>query len=205
LAERRRARFVASKRFPTFRCRRVFDAPRALVFAAYTEPQHLTHWWGGEGDPTLSVCEVDLRVGGAWRFVFTTAAGEVVASFGKYIEIDPPRRLRFTIALRDAERLRPEGIVTIMFDEVVGGTSVSLTTEFPSMTDRAAWSPEGARGGSLRAMRQLSAYLDRVSPRRKASPGRTSPPGGRLPGRPVQVDLTDSLTARSPPVVGGQR
>jgi uncharacterized protein YndB with AHSA1/START domain len=75
---------------------RLFDAPRQLVFEVMTKPEHVKRWWGrlGEGY-TVPVCEIDLRVGGKWRFVNKHPQGEA-AFYGEYLEISPPGRLVFT-------------------------------------------------------------------------------------------------------------
>ena len=67
---------------------RVFDAPPELVFEAMTKPEHVRQWWGrlGEGY-SVPVCEIDLRVGGKWRFVNRHPKGEA-AFHGEYLEID---------------------------------------------------------------------------------------------------------------------
>ena len=78
------------------RMTRLFDAPRHLVFEAMSRPEHISQWWGrlGEGY-SVPVCEVDLRPGGAWRFVNRHPNGE--AGFhGVYREIAPPERVVFT-------------------------------------------------------------------------------------------------------------
>ena len=75
---------------------RLFDAPRALVYEAMTRPEHIREWWGRLGDGySVPVCEVDLRVGGKWRFVNRTPQGEA-EFYGVYQEIQPPDRLVFT-------------------------------------------------------------------------------------------------------------
>jgi uncharacterized protein YndB with AHSA1/START domain len=78
------------------RMTRLFDAPRILVFDAMTKPEHVRQWWGclGEGY-SVPVCEIDLRPGGAWRFVNRHPKGEA-AFHGEYREIAPPSRLVFT-------------------------------------------------------------------------------------------------------------
>src|SRR5215471_19105490 len=80
---------------------RLFDAPRELVFEAMTRPEHVKQWWGqlGEGY-SVPVCEIDLRVGEAWRFVNRHPRGEAVF-YGEYREIDPPGRLVFTEIFAD--------------------------------------------------------------------------------------------------------
>ena len=67
---------------------RLFNAPRELVFEAMTRPEHVMRWWGCLGDGySVPICEIDLRVGGAWRFVNRHPKGEVAFS-GEYLEID---------------------------------------------------------------------------------------------------------------------
>src|ERR671930_1017794 len=72
--------------------RRVFDAPRRLVWEALTKPEHLSRWWGLRGS-TLTVDRMDLRPGGGWRFVSRGADGKEDAFRGEYREIVPPERL----------------------------------------------------------------------------------------------------------------
>src|SRR4051812_22434060 len=83
------------------RLTRLFDAPRPLVFEAMTRPEHVKQWWGrlGEGY-SVPVCEVDLRVGGKWRFVNRHPRGEA-AFHGEYREINPPSRVVFTEIFED--------------------------------------------------------------------------------------------------------
>src|SRR6478609_9237223 len=78
------------------RLTRLFDAPRALLFEAMTRPEHVKRWWGLLDDEhSVIVCEVDLRVGGAWRFVGRGPRGEY-AFHGVYREIAAPERVVFT-------------------------------------------------------------------------------------------------------------
>src|SRR5678815_4754004 len=74
---------------------RLFDAPPRLVFEAMSKPEHIRRWWGALGEGySVPVCEVDLRVGGKWRFVNKHAKGEA-EFYGEYLVIDPPRRIVF--------------------------------------------------------------------------------------------------------------
>lgn len=73
----------------------VFDAPRALVFKAWTDPKHLMHWWGPRVF-TNPICESDARVGGAWRIVMRSPDGVDYPGGGVYLEIVEPERLVFT-------------------------------------------------------------------------------------------------------------
>jgi uncharacterized protein YndB with AHSA1/START domain len=78
------------------RMTRLFDAPPALVFEAMSRPEHVREWWGrlGEGY-SVPVCEIDLRVGGKWKFVNRHPNGEATF-YGEYLEIEAPGRLVFT-------------------------------------------------------------------------------------------------------------
>src|SRR6476659_3858665 len=78
------------------RMTRLFDAPPRLVFEAMSKPEHIRRWWGALGEGySVPVCEVDLRVGGKWRFVNRHPHGEA-AFYGVYRELDPFGRLAFT-------------------------------------------------------------------------------------------------------------
>jgi uncharacterized protein YndB with AHSA1/START domain len=112
------------------RMTRLFDAPRHLVFAAMTQPEHVKQWWGRLGDGySVPVCEIDLRVGGAWRFVNRHPAGEAVF-YGEYREIAPPGRLVFT----EIYEPFPDSVsvVTTEFTEEAGKTRMTATVRYPS-------------------------------------------------------------------------
>jgi uncharacterized protein YndB with AHSA1/START domain len=83
---------VVDQRTHTIRLTRIFDAPPADIFDAWTQPEQVTCWWDAAGEP-LSICEIDLRPGGAFRFV---SKGHLDMPFaGTYREISPPDRLVF--------------------------------------------------------------------------------------------------------------
>ena len=79
---------------------RVFDAPRQLVYDALTKPELLRRWFGPHGH-NLVVCEVDLRIGGKWRFVIRDPQGNDMGMSGEYRELDPPDRSVHTEAFDD--------------------------------------------------------------------------------------------------------
>jgi uncharacterized protein YndB with AHSA1/START domain len=112
---------------------RLFDAPRALVFEAMVRPEHIRRWWGQLGDGySVPVCEVDLRVGGKWRFVNRHPKGEV-AFRGEYREITPPARLVYTELMEPY----PDGsIVTTVLTEERGKTRMTVTASYPSKVVR---------------------------------------------------------------------
>jgi uncharacterized protein YndB with AHSA1/START domain len=116
------------------RLTRLFDAPRQLVFEALTKPEHVTQWWGrlGEGY-SVPVCEIDLRPGGAWRFVNRHPRGEVTF-YGEYREITPPSRLVFT----EVYEQFPDSVsvVTADFTEEGGKTRLTATVLYPSQEVR---------------------------------------------------------------------
>jgi uncharacterized protein YndB with AHSA1/START domain len=109
---------------------RLFDAPRQLVFDAMTKVEHVKRWWGrlGEGY-SVPVCEIDLRVGGKWRFVNRHPGGEV-AFRGEYREIAPPGRLVFTETMEPHPE--PGSVVTATFTEENGKTRMTVTARYPS-------------------------------------------------------------------------
>ena len=130
------------------RITRLFDAPRHLVFEAMTKPEHVKRWWGQLGDAySVPVCEIDLRPGGAWRFVNRHPKGEAVF-YGVYREIAPPDRLVFTeiyAPFPDAET-----IVTSVFTEENGKTRLTATVLYPSIEVRDMVMKTGmARGAGI--------------------------------------------------------
>ena len=112
---------------------RLFDAPPALVFEAMTKPEHIARWWGQLGAGySVPVCEVDLRVGGKWRFVNRHPKGEV-AFHGEYREITPPDRLVYTELMEPY----PDGsLVTTTFADEAGKTRVTVIASYPSKAIR---------------------------------------------------------------------
>ena len=105
---------------------RIFDAPRTLVFRAWTEPEYLMRWWGPNGFTTTS-CEMDLRPGGAWRVAMRSPQGREDRQRGIFREIVPPERLVFTYAFEDAAGNRGhETLVTVTFAEHEGKTKLTV-------------------------------------------------------------------------------
>lgn len=103
---------------------REFDAPPALVFRAWTEPELVRRWWTARRG-AMTVCEIDLRPGGKWRFAMTAeSGGEEVEFYGEYRELDPPHRLVSTetyAPFPDSPALN-----TLTFEERDGRTSATL-------------------------------------------------------------------------------
>lgn len=104
---------------------RIFDAPRALVFKAWTEPDRAARWWGPQGFVTL-YCKMDVRVGGTFRVCMRSPEGAEYWKQGIYREVVEPERLVFTFAWEDAEgKPGHQTVVTVTFAE--HGTKTKLT------------------------------------------------------------------------------
>ena len=110
---------------------RVFNAPRRLVFDAWTKPELLKRWLGVFGGWTLPVCEVDLRVGGAYRFVWRSADGTEMAMGGIYREIVKPERI-VTTEKFDDPWYPGEALTTTVLVEQGGKTTVTSTMLYDS-------------------------------------------------------------------------
>jgi len=127
---------------------RLFDAPPRLVFDAMTKPEHVTQWWGRLGDGySVPVCEIDLRVGGRWRFVNRHPKGEA-AFHGEYREIAPHSRLVFT----EIFEAFPDtvSVVTSEFVGEGGKTRFTATVRYPSLEVRDMVIASGmARGAGI--------------------------------------------------------
>ncbi|SCL50609.1 Uncharacterized conserved protein YndB, AHSA1/START domain [Micromonospora citrea] len=113
---------------------RMFDGPAPLVFAAFTRPELLVRWYGARGW-RLVECEVDLRVGGRWRFVSAGPGGERMGQSGVYQQVEPARRLICT-ELFDDQSYPGETLVAHEFTELVGRTTVTTTLRYATAEGR---------------------------------------------------------------------
>ena len=117
---------------------RIFDAPRELVWQAWTDPQHFMQWWGPQGFTSPSV-KIDLRVGGTYLLCMTSPAGQNMYNTGVYREITPPERLVFTQSLADEQGnvISPtafgmsgdmplETEITVILEDLDGKTKLTL-------------------------------------------------------------------------------
>jgi len=108
------------------RMKRVLQAPAAAVFRACTEPQELAKWWGPWGFTTPAI-ELDLRVGGRYRFAMQPPEGDVFHLTGEFREVDSPARLAYTFVWEPPDPDDRETLVTLSFREVDRSTEVNLT------------------------------------------------------------------------------
>ena len=105
---------------------RIFDAPRHLVFQAWTEPDRVARWWGPQGFATV-YCDMDVRLGGTFRVCVRSPAGVEQWKQGVYREVSAPERLVFTFAWEDANgEPGHETVVTVTFAEHGGKTKLTL-------------------------------------------------------------------------------
>jgi len=138
---------------------RVFDAPRALVFAAWTDATHLAQWWGPKGF-TAPVCEIDARVGGAIRIHMRSPDGAVYPMKGEIREIVAPERLVFTnIAVDEAGNHIIEGLTTVTFAEEGGKTRLNLHTRGAAVVEIAVAYLQGMEQGWSQSLEKLAGYL----------------------------------------------
>lgn len=134
---------------------REFDAPRHLVYKAYTTPELIKRWWSGDrGEVTIA--EVDLRVGGKWRYVMTANGGFEVGFHGEYREISPNERIVATQAYEGVPNAdATPTTVTHTFNEKGGRTTLTLLMECPTREIRDTIIDSGMEGGMQEAMDHL--------------------------------------------------
>jgi uncharacterized protein YndB with AHSA1/START domain len=151
---------VSSER--EFVMERSFNAPRELVFQAFSECKHLIHWWGPKGW-TLPVCEMDFRPGGVWFYCMRGPAGEDACGKATYREIVAPERIVYTDTFADTagnvQAEMPEMIITLTFTEHNGQTKLTSRTEFGSVADKEATLAMGMVEGFTQTLDRLEAYL----------------------------------------------
>ena len=136
---------------------RVFDAPRDLIFKAYTTPEMVSQWWGQRGSTTI-VDKLDLRPGGAWRYIQRDADGNEYAFNGEYREVTPPERLVNTF---EFEPMPGHVIVdTATFEDVDGKTKVTVTSLFASVEDRDGMLSSGMEAGANESWDRLAELLE---------------------------------------------
>ena len=135
---------------------RVFDAPRRLVWDACTSPKHLPHWMLGPEGWTMPVCEVDVRPGGEWHFVWRRSDGSEMGMRGVYKEITPPERL---VSTESWGGEWPETLNTLVLSEKDGKTTITSTILYPSKEARDAALQTGMKEGVSQSFDRLDEYL----------------------------------------------
>jgi uncharacterized protein YndB with AHSA1/START domain len=138
---------------------RVFDAPRAVVFRAWTDAKQLAQWWGPKGF-TNPVCEIDARVGGALRIHMRAPDGGIYPMKGEIRELVAPERLVFTnIAIDEAGNHIIEGLTTVTFEDHGGKTKMTLHTRGSAVVEKAVAYLQGMEMGWTMSIDKLQALL----------------------------------------------
>jgi uncharacterized protein YndB with AHSA1/START domain len=135
---------------------RVFNAPRSLVFEAWTNPKYVPQWMLGPEGWTMPVCEIDLRAGGAWHFVWRQTSGTEMEMRGVYREITPPDRL---VTTESWGADWPETVNTIVLREENGKTTMTLTILYPSKEARENALKAGMKEGMEMTFDRLEKHL----------------------------------------------
>jgi uncharacterized protein YndB with AHSA1/START domain len=134
---------------------RIFDAPREVVFAAWTRPEHVARWWG-PNDFTLPFCEMDFREGGSYKYCMRSPAGEDHWVWGDYREIVEPERIVFTWKRKDLEgNPRSSSVATVTFEEHGAQTKFTLRQGIFEFADDCAEHV----GGWTECMDRLGEYV----------------------------------------------
>jgi uncharacterized protein YndB with AHSA1/START domain len=139
---------------------RTVNAPRALVFDAYTNPKHLPNWMTGPAGWTMPVCEVDLRTGGATRYVYRNETGGEMMITGKFLEVTPPERI---VATESWGEGWPESWNTVEFTEAGGRTTITTTMKYASKETRDAALESGMKEGMGASFARLDALLETLA------------------------------------------
>ncbi|BAY30202.1 hypothetical protein NIES2107_20460 [Nostoc carneum NIES-2107] len=140
---------------------RVFNAPRRLVFDVWTQPEHVKRWFGGCTSTTMTVCEIDLRVGGAWRYVLQDSKNSTEHTFsGEYREIVPPERLVTTEIYEPVPNSDHLNILTL--NEVGGKTTLHIHIQHQSREQRDGHLQSGMEEGLSETLNRLEELLQSI-------------------------------------------
>ena len=134
------------------RIERTFDAPAEVVFEAWTNPDYVRRWWSGDDAPVIT-CEIDLRVGGSWRYVTRTTDGVEMGWHGTYHEIAAPGRLVSTEVFEGYPEA--ESVNTMTLTERDGTTTMTVIVAHTSTEHRDGHVNSGMEGGLQLALDRL--------------------------------------------------
>ncbi|MEP6763243.1 MAG: SRPBCC domain-containing protein [Gemmatimonadaceae bacterium] len=138
---------------------RMFDAPRVVVFEAWTKSEHVAHWWDPTGTP-LAVCEIDLRPNGSFRWVNSGPNGEAHAFSGTYAEIDAPEKLIFVVHMFPNSA---NPVTTLEFTDNGNQTELTITMACANKHDRDMLLQMRVDEGTARTLENLASYLPSVA------------------------------------------
>jgi uncharacterized protein YndB with AHSA1/START domain len=141
---------------------RKFDAPRALVFETFTNPEFVQQWLLGPPGHTMPVCEIDLREGGRFHYVWRLRNGKDMAMSGTFREVVPPERTVHTESF-DEDPSGGVAVVTTRYDEHDGRTIVTMTMLFASREARDGAKMSGMEYGVVTSYDRLDGILAKAS------------------------------------------
>jgi uncharacterized protein YndB with AHSA1/START domain len=141
---------------------RTLKAPRELVWKMFSDPYHLAQWWGPKGY-TNRVDKLDFRTGGSWLHVMIGPDGKELPTSNDILEVTPPRRVVYRNAPSDPKIFGdnpPPGFTkTLTFDEVEGGTQLTLVCSFDKPEHKDAVTRRGFKAGTNESFDKLEALL----------------------------------------------
>jgi len=140
---------------------RSFDAPRHLVWEAHTKPEYVRRWLLGPSGWTMPVCEIDLRVGGRYRYVWRHADGREMGMGGVFREVIRPGRI-VTTELFDEDWTGGETVVTQVLTEHAAKTTLNMTVLYSSREAREAALKTGMTGGMEAGYARLDGLLAEI-------------------------------------------
>jgi uncharacterized protein YndB with AHSA1/START domain len=140
---------------------RFFRHPRQVLFEAWTRPEHIRHWWGCDGS-SISVCEIDLLVGGSWRIIMRMSDGSDHPFCGVYSEIVPGERLVYSECYDMPQVGSPEWLATVIFEEIEGGTRLTHTIRHRSRQARDGHLQAGMELGAVQSLHRLDEQVARM-------------------------------------------
>jgi uncharacterized protein YndB with AHSA1/START domain len=146
-----------------FQLMRVFDAPRGLVFEAWTDPKHLRRWYGCDL-AELVLCDADIKIHGGYRYTMRLPNGAYGTIFGVYREVAAPERLVYTQGFVTDGLLTPNALATVTFIERNGRTTLTSTLAHNSKADRDMHLSSGVEAGAGSSFDRLEAHLATMAP-----------------------------------------
>ncbi|MCC2111217.1 MAG: SRPBCC family protein [Hyphomicrobiales bacterium] len=142
---------------------RRFAAPRDLVWRAYTEPDLVKQWLTGPPGHSMPVCEIDLKPGGKWRYVWRLPNGDEMGSGGTFRDIQAPDRIVHTERF-DEDWTGGETLVTIVFEDAEGGTEMAMTVRYNTEATRDSAISSGMPEGIAHSYDSLDKLLNEIAP-----------------------------------------
>lgn len=151
--------FIVDREKLQVRMSYTYDAPREIVWKTYTDPKLIPQWWGPRNLKT-TVEQMDLKVGGKWRFVHTDSQGQQYVFFGEYREIDPPHK---SVQTFEYEPFAGHVIVeTMILEEVDGKAKMTQVSQYANIEDLEGMVQSGMESGAVESVERMAELLETV-------------------------------------------